>query len=72
MKRLAFRKSDEDRLCVAQLELDGTHITVNLDTTACGVMAVREDAISPWNWLAEIGIDDAFDADNRAWNAISY
>ena len=63
MKRFAFRVSDEDRPYVTQLELDGAHITLNLDTTVGGILRVREDASPTWSWLAEIACGDDYGAD---------
>jgi hypothetical protein len=61
MKRFAFRVSDEDRAHISQLELAGTHITVNLDPVAGGVFMVHEDASLTWTWLQDIDFSAADD-----------
>ena len=67
MKRFPFRVSDEDRAHIAQLELAGTHITVNLDPVAGGIFMVHEDAALTWTWLEDIDFrtadDDGDDAE---------
>ncbi len=62
MKRFAFRVSDEDRAHISQLELAGTHITVNLDPVAGGIFMVHEDASLTWTWLEDIDFSRADDA----------
>lgn len=68
MKRFPFRVSDEDRAHIAQLELAGTHITVNLDPVAGGIFMVHEDASLTWTWLQDIDFkaadDDGDDVDS--------
>jgi len=74
MKRFPFRVSDEDRAHIAQLELAGTHITINLDPVAGGIFMVHEDSSLTWTWLQDIDFrtveDDGDDVDGDLTSSV--